>query len=122
MSNEDSPAECPIVYFDIKIDGVPAGRIELLLRSDIVPRTAENFRALCTGERGQCSTGHPLSFKGSIFHRVIPQFMIQGGDFNKRNGTGGSRLKYSTFRIHISEYSIQVNPFMEANSKTRILL
>ncbi len=65
----------PIVYFDMEIGGTPAGRIEMELRQDVVPRTAENFRALCTGEKGKGSSGKALHFKGSKFHRVIPGFM-----------------------------------------------
>ena len=65
----------PIVFFDMSIDGQPAGRIEMELRKDVVPKTAENFRALCTGEKGTGKMGKPLHFKGSKFHRVIPRFM-----------------------------------------------
>jgi hypothetical protein len=71
----------PVVFFDITIGGAPAGRIEMTLRADVVPRTAENFRALCTGEKGTGKSGKPLHFKGSAFHRVITDFMCQGGDF-----------------------------------------
>ncbi|KAL0314569.1 UNVERIFIED_CONTAM: Peptidyl-prolyl cis-trans isomerase [Sesamum angustifolium] len=71
----------PKVYFDITIGGQPAGRIVMELFCDTTPRTAENFRALCTGEKGVGRSGKPLHFKGSIFHRVIPGFMCQGGDF-----------------------------------------
>lgn len=80
------------MFFDISIGGRPTGRIEMTLRSDVVPRTAENFRVLCTGERGSGRSGKPLHFKGSSFHRVIPSFMCQGGDFTRGNGTGGESI------------------------------
>lgn len=82
----------PIVFFDIAIGGQHAGRIEMTLRSDVVPRTAENFRCLCTGEKGTGRSGKPLHFKGSSFHRVISDFMCQGGDFTRGNGTGGESI------------------------------
>eukprot|EP00397_Hematodinium_sp_SG-2012_P069432 GEMP01119282.1.p1 GENE.GEMP01119282.1~~GEMP01119282.1.p1 ORF type:complete len:115 (+),score=19.06 GEMP01119282.1:53-346(+) len=80
----------PRVFFDMSIGAQPAGRIEMELYAD-VPRTCDNFRALCTGEKGTGKSGKPLHFKGSSFHRVIPGFMCQGGDFTKGNGTGGMR-------------------------------
>ena len=82
----------PRVFFDVTIGGQPAGRIVFELYSDIVPKTAENFRCLCTGEKGQGKSGKPLHYKGCKFHRVIPDFMIQGGDFTAGNGTGGESI------------------------------
>ena len=82
----------PQVFFDITIGGAPAGRVTFELFADVVPKTAENFRALCTGEKGMGRSGKPLHFKGSSFHRIIPNFMCQGGDFTRGNGTGGESI------------------------------
>jgi peptidyl-prolyl isomerase D len=79
-------------FFQISIDGVDAGRIVFELFADKCPKTAENFRALCTGEKGVGKAGKPLHFKNSIFHRVIKDFMLQGGDFTNFNGTGGESI------------------------------
>ena len=82
----------PQVFFDITSNDSPLGRIVFELYSDITPKTAENFRALCTGENGTGKSGKPLHYKGSPFHRVITGFMAQGGDFTKDNGTGGESI------------------------------
>jgi len=80
------------VFFDITIGGKPAGRITMELYNDVTPKTCENFRCLCTGEKGMGKSGKPLHFKSSAFHRVIPNFMCQGGDFTRGNGTGGESI------------------------------
>lgn len=87
----------PKVFFDITLDGKPAGKIVFELFADAVPKTAENFRALCTGEKGKGKSGKALAFKGSSFHRIIPKFMCQGGDFTRGNGTGGESIYGAKF-------------------------
>jgi len=85
------------VFLDVSIGNVAIGRIEIELFTDKTPRTAENFRCLCTGEKGEGKSRVPLHYKGSKFHRVIPGFMLQGGDFVKGNGTGGESIYGKTF-------------------------
>ena len=80
----------PRCFFDVTADGEALGRIVFELRSDVVPKTAENFRALCTGEKG-------FGYEGCTFHRIIPDFMIQGGDFTNHNGTGGKSIYGGSF-------------------------
>lgn len=87
----------PKVFFDIVIGQMKAGRVVMELFADVTPKTAENFRALCTGEKGIGKAGKPLHYKGSAFHRIIPNFMCQGGDFTRGNGTGGESIYGAKF-------------------------
>jgi hypothetical protein len=89
---EASDPANPKVFFEMELGGAPAGTIEMELFAKTCPKTVENFRCLCTGEKGMGRSGKPLHFKGSTFHRVIPGFMCQGGDFTAGNGTGGESI------------------------------
>ena len=95
----DPPIEGnPIVYMDLNVAHERVGRVVMELFADVVPKTAENFRALCTGEKGSGqNSGMPLHYKGSTFHRIIQDFMVQGGDFERGNGTGGESIYGGTF-------------------------
>ncbi|WWD22559.1 hypothetical protein CI109_107052 [Kwoniella shandongensis] len=89
----------PRVFFDFTVADKPLGRVVFELYNDVVPKTAENFRALCTGEKGISPTSNvPLHYKSSIVHRIIEGFMIQGGDFTKRTGAGGESIYGGTFK------------------------
>jgi len=101
----------PRVWFDITVGGDPTGRIVFELYKDVTPRTADNFRALCTGEKGMGESGKPLHYKGSGFHRIIKGFMCQGGDFTKNNGTGGESIYGEKFEDE--DFSIKhTEPFL----------
>ena len=110
----DENIKRPIIFLDIEVEGEnqsafaafpvygardKLGRIVIQLFNDVVPKTAENFRALCTGEKGYSSSDKEkmLHFKGSIFHRVVKRFMLQGGDFQNKNGTGGESIYGENF-------------------------
>ena len=80
------------VFFDIEIDGEPAGRIIMGLFGDIAPKTVKNFVSLCVGNHLDTQTNKPLAYKNSTFHRIIPNFMIQGGDITNHDGTGGKSI------------------------------
>merc|ERR1712025_612577 len=86
------------IYFEVAADGVPLGRINMELFNEVVPRTAENFRQVATGEAG-------FSYTGSKFHRVIPNFMLQGGDFERGDGTGGYSIYGNNLKMKISRSS-----------------
>ena len=96
---KDPPIEGnPIVYMDLNVAHERVGRVVMELFADVVPKTVENFRALCTGEKGiGQNSGKPLHYKGSTFHRIIQDFMVQGGDFERGNGTGGESIYGGTF-------------------------
>lgn len=91
-------AKNPKVFFDIATKSKPLGRVKFELFADKVPKTAENFRALCTGEKGAGTQGKNLHFKNSVFHRIITGFMAQGGDITHGNGMGGESIYGAKFK------------------------
>ncbi len=96
--NMAAAADDPRVFFDIELDGEPAGRVVMALHASVVPRTAENFRQLCTGEAGAPRPGaRARHYRGCAFHRIIPGFMAQGGDYERGDGTGGESVYGRTF-------------------------
>ena len=90
-----TPAANPVVFFDIDIGGQGAGRVKIELFANALPKTCENFRQLCTGEYKR--NGFPVGYKGASFHRIIKDFMVQGGDFLKGDGTGTISIYGDTF-------------------------
>ena len=88
----ENPQPLPRVFLDIVADDEPLGRIVIELRTDVCPKTCENFRCLCTGEKGMGTQKKRLCYKGSVIHRIIPKFVIQGGDFISGDGKGGESI------------------------------
>ncbi|KAK2759057.1 Peptidyl-prolyl cis-trans isomerase H [Arachnomyces sp. PD_36] len=101
----DSKPPNPIVFFDLTLGGEPLGRIKMELFANITPRTAENFRQFCTGE-SKNHLGKPQGYKGCKFHRVIKDFMIQGGDFIKGDGTGSATI-YGTAKFADENFTVK---------------
>ncbi|KAI1888919.1 hypothetical protein AGOR_G00173720 [Albula goreensis] len=92
----------PQCYFDVEINREPVGRIVFQLFSDVCPKTSKNFLCLCTGEKGTGkTTGKKLCYKGSTFHRVVKNFMVQGGDFTEGNGRGGESIYGGYFEENV---------------------
>jgi peptidylprolyl isomerase len=109
------------VFFDVKIGDQEPQRVIFGLFGNDVPKTAENFRCLCTGEKGEGQSKKPLHYKGSIFHRVIPSCMLQGGDFTDGNGTGGESIygeKFADENFNIKHDSIGVLSMANAGPNT----
>eukprot|EP01133_Synstelium_polycarpum_P012821 gene12821-15045_t len=104
------------VFFDIQQGAKPLGRVVMELFNDAVPKTAENFRALCTGEKGVGTMGKKLHYKGAKFHRVINNFMIQGGDFTHGSGIGGESIYGKKFADENFTIKHQVGCLSMANA------
>jgi peptidylprolyl isomerase len=85
------------VYFDIEVEGTPSGRITFGLFGKVVPKTVENFRGLCTGEYGLSADGYTMAYSDSLLFRIVPDFLIQGGDFMHNDGTGGESIYVRKF-------------------------
>ena len=94
----------PWVFFDMSIDGKPIGRIVFHLRADLVPIASENFRSLCTGWKGKGMKGKPLHYKNTVFHRIIPDRLISGGDVVAGDGHIVLRI---LFIIHVFFMNLQ---------------
>ena len=106
------------VFFDVEIEGSSGGgRIVMGLFGDTVPKTVDNFRALCTGEKGMGKKGKPLHYKGSIFHRVIPQFMIQGEDDFILTGIGSISVSLLLCLSHAFALSSSGGDFTDFNGR-----
>ena len=114
----------PRVFMDIAVNEQPVGRVELELRADVVPKTAENFRALCTGEKGVGKSGKPLHFKGSSFHRVIPGFPQRVGCIAAELCDSASRTSFGTTYNQIGIYVTDacVRPSIRIDGKAVLLV
>ncbi|OQE31507.1 hypothetical protein PENSTE_c001G03992 [Penicillium steckii] len=107
MAESIPPSESsnPVVFFDIALAGEPLGRVKMELFANVTPKTAENFRQFCTGE-SKNPKGQPQGYKGCKFHRVIKDFMIQGGDFINGDGTGSCTI-YGTPKFADENFSLK---------------
>jgi peptidylprolyl isomerase len=118
----------PRVFFDVSISGTFAGRIIFELFTDITPVTCENFRCLCTGERGSGVTGKPLHFKNIPFHRIIPEYVVQGGDIIFGDGRGGESIYGRSFAdenytaTHSSEGLLSMNSSRKDDNSSQFLI
>ena len=116
LAKNKTPKVTKSVYLDIEIDHQPAGRIVIGLFGEDVNRTAENFLHLCLCDKGIGTSGKPLCYKGAPFHRIIPGFMIQGGDFTNKNGTGGESIYGRNFEDENFDVQHQIGVISMANA------